>query len=63
MIATLCAILKNGVIFDIKNWSRVLSSAEKLPDIIDKLFSILSDRKVDYIAVVGIGAGQLKREV
>ena len=54
MIATLGEIVKNGVIFDMKNWSGDLSSAEKLPDTIERLFSILSDRKIDYIVVGGI---------
>lgn len=54
MIATLGEIVKNGVIFDMKNWGGDLSSAEKLPDIIERLFSILSDRKIDYIVVGGI---------
>jgi hypothetical protein len=52
MIITPGEIVKNGVIFDVKNWNRDLSGAQQLPDLVERLFSILDERKIDYILVV-----------
>lgn len=54
MIVSIGEIIKNGVIFDMKNWHDDLSNTEQLPDIVEQLFSILSERKIDYILVGGI---------
>lgn len=51
MIVAIGEIVKNGIIFDMKNWNRDLSSAEQLPDLVERLFSILDERKIDYILV------------
>jgi hypothetical protein len=54
MIVNIGEVIKNGVLFDMKNWSSDLSNAEQLPDIIENLFNLLSERKIHYILVGGI---------
>lgn len=54
MAVSIGEVIKNGVLFDMKNWSVDLSNVEQLPDIIERLFSILAERKIDYILVGGI---------
>jgi hypothetical protein len=54
MIVNIGEVIKNGVLFDMKNWHDNLSNAEQLPDIVKKLFTILSEREIDYILVGGI---------
>ena len=47
-------IIQNGVIFDIKNWNNKLPHMNQLPDAVEKLFTILSERNIDYILVGGV---------
>jgi len=54
MIASIGEIVRNGIIFDMKNWDKELSNPEQLPEIVDQLFSLLDERKIDYILVGGI---------
>jgi methyl-accepting chemotaxis protein len=54
MAVSMGEVIKNGVLFDMKNWAGNLSNAEQLADIIERLFSILAERKIDYILVGGI---------
>ena len=54
MIVSIGEIIKNGVIFDMKNWHDNLSNTEQLPDIVEQLSSILDERKIDYLLVRGI---------
>jgi hypothetical protein len=54
MAVSIGEVIKNGVLFDMKNWAGNLSNAEQLADIIERLFSILVERKIDYILVGGI---------
>ena len=54
MISSIGEIIKNGVIFDMKNWHNNLSNTEQMPDTVERLFSILSQRNIDYLLVGGI---------
>lgn len=54
MIVNIGEVIKNGVLFDMKNWSSDLSNAEQLPDIVENLFNLLSKREINYILVGGI---------
>lgn len=47
-------IIKNGVVFDMKNWGDNLSDSNNLPEIIDRLFTTLAERKIDYLLVGGV---------
>ncbi|MGB7415967.1 MAG: hypothetical protein WA902_17320 [Thermosynechococcaceae cyanobacterium] len=47
-------ILENGIVFDMKNWSSELFDSEALPALVDRLFSLLANRNVDYVLVGGI---------
>jgi len=47
-------IIKNGVVFDMKNWGADLSNADNLPQIIDSLFITLTERNINYLLVGGV---------
>jgi hypothetical protein len=47
-------ILRNGVLFDMKNWGNPSLNAENLPQAVDHLFLTLAQRKIDYVLVGGI---------
>ena len=54
MIQSISEIIKNGILFDMKNWQGNMSSTNELPDIIERLFTTLSERKIDYLLVGGV---------
>ncbi len=55
MTAIISEILKNGIQFDIKNWrDEGLNNTENLPETIEALFTLLSERKIEYLLVGGI---------
>jgi hypothetical protein len=47
-------IIQNGIIFDIKNWNKKVQSMNQLPDAVERIFTILSERSIDYILVGGV---------
>lgn len=47
-------IIKNGVVFDMKNWGSDLSNSDNLPEIVDRLFATLAERNIDYLLVGGV---------
>jgi hypothetical protein len=47
-------IIKNGVVFDMKNWGNDLSNSDNLPQIVDRLFTTLAERNIDYLLVGGL---------
>jgi hypothetical protein len=47
-------ILKNGVGFDMKNWSQGLPDGSDLPEAVDQVFHLLESRTIDYLLVGGI---------
>jgi len=47
-------IIKNGILFDMKNWQVNMSGANELPDVIERLFTTLSEREIDYLLVGGV---------
>ena len=47
-------IVKNGVLFDMKNWDNNLSNFNNLPEIVERLFTTLSERKIQYLLVGGV---------
>ncbi|XZN95970.1 MAG: hypothetical protein ACM65K_24445 [Microcoleus sp.] len=53
-IVAIGEIIKNGVVFDMKNWGTDLSNSDNLPEIIDRLFTTLAERNIDYLLVGGV---------
>jgi hypothetical protein len=47
-------IVRNGVLFDMKNWQSDMYEANRLPDVIERLFITLSEREIDYLLVGGV---------
>ncbi|HAG82176.1 MAG TPA: hypothetical protein DCL61_13675 [Cyanobacteria bacterium UBA12227] len=47
-------IIQNGVIFDMKNWNNEQPNINQLPDTVERLFTMLSSRSIDYILVGGV---------
>lgn len=54
MVNFIGEIVKNGVLFDMKNWQNEQSNINQLPETIERLFTTLSQRKIDYLLVGGI---------
>jgi hypothetical protein len=54
MTAAIGEIIQNGILFDMKNWGDELSNVGNLPTIIDRLFLMMEERKVDYLLVGGV---------
>jgi len=48
---TISEIVKNGIIFDIKNWGNDHSGAGDLSENIDLLFALFQEREIDYLLV------------
>jgi hypothetical protein len=47
-------IIRNGVLFDMKNWGDGSLNPENLPAVVDQLFTLLSERQVEYLLVDGV---------
>jgi hypothetical protein len=47
-------VVRNAVVFNFKNWSEVRVDSDSLLQSVDRLFTLLSERKVDYLLVGGI---------
>ncbi len=47
-------IIRNGVIFDPKNWQGGVVAADRLLEDVARLFTLLDERRLDYVLVGGI---------
>ena len=47
-------IVKNGIIFDMKNWGNDQSGIGGVSENIDRLFALLQQRDINYLLVGGI---------
>jgi hypothetical protein len=47
-------IVRNGVVFDMKNWNRNVASEDSLPQVVDRLFDLLDQRQISYLLVGGV---------
>lgn len=47
-------VIRNAVVFNIKNWSGGLMNSDSLTQSVQDLFAILEERKIDYVLVGGI---------
>ncbi|WP_199249742.1 hypothetical protein [[Phormidium] sp. ETS-05] len=54
MTAPIGEIIRAGVIFDIKNWENSPPNADNLPEVIERLFTILSARNINHLLVGGV---------
>jgi hypothetical protein len=54
MVAAIGEIVRNGVMFDMKNWEEKTFNPESLPDVVTRLFTIFEERETDYLLVGGI---------
>jgi hypothetical protein len=54
MTMAIADIVRNGILFDIKNWEVAMPEIDRLPEAIERLFTILDQRQIDYVLVGGI---------
>ena len=47
-------IIKNGIVFDLKNWSSKMPPSDDLARNVENLFQLLNERQIDYLLVGGI---------
>jgi hypothetical protein len=47
-------IVRNGVVFDMKNWGDTVASGDNLPQLVDRLFDLLDERQISYLLVGGV---------
>ncbi|PZV13369.1 MAG: hypothetical protein DCF21_14245 [Leptolyngbya sp.] len=47
-------IVRNGVVFDMKNWNGDIANGDSLPQVIDRLFDLLDQRQISYLLVGGV---------
>ncbi len=51
---TIGEIIHNGLVFDFKNWDRSSMNEDDLRTTVARLFSLLDERRVDYVLVGGV---------
>lgn len=47
-------IVRNGVVFDMKNWDGSVANGDSLPQVVDRLFDLLDERQISYLLVGGV---------
>lgn len=54
MTVAISEIVRNGILFDLKNWHQPMSNLDNFDQIIDNLFNTLSERNINYLLVGGV---------
>jgi hypothetical protein len=54
MVAAISEIVKNGILFDLKNWQKGMSNTDQFVQFIENIFDTLTDRNIDYLLVGGV---------
>lgn len=54
MTTAIGEIIRNGVLFDMKNWSQSMENPNSLPEVVDQLFATFAERQIDYLLVGGV---------
>ena len=54
MVAAISEIVKNGILFDLKNWEKGMSNTDQFVQFIENVFDTLTDRNIDYLLVGGV---------
>lgn len=47
-------IIRNGIVFDFKNWGGEIMTEDDLRMVVERLFSLLDERQIDYVLVGGV---------
>lgn len=47
-------IIRNGIVFDFKNWHQESMNGDDLKSTVAHMFSLLDKRQVDYVLVGGV---------
>ncbi|NCJ07353.1 hypothetical protein GS597_12710 [Synechococcales cyanobacterium C] len=51
MTMAIADIVRNGILFDVKNWDVAMPDVDRLPESIERLFKMLDQREIEYILV------------
>lgn len=54
MTAAIGEIIRNGVLYDVKNWSGVVSEGYNFFQAVERLFDTLTEREICYVLVGGV---------
>ncbi|NJP11517.1 MAG: hypothetical protein HC866_20275 [Leptolyngbyaceae cyanobacterium RU_5_1] len=54
MSAAIAEIVCNAILFDLKNWGSTMPDVDRLPETVEQLFTLLTERKINYLLVGGI---------
>ncbi len=54
MTPAIADILRNGAVFDMKNWGDQTSDPDSLMGTVDRLFALFRDRQINYLLVGGV---------
>jgi hypothetical protein len=49
MVGMIGEIVRNGVMFDMKNWEGGEFNPETLPEVVERLFGLFEGRQIDYL--------------
>ncbi len=54
MVAAIREIVRNGILFDVKNWNNKMNNSDDFVQSIDRLFNALEERNINYVLVGGV---------
>jgi hypothetical protein len=54
MVAAIGEIVKNGILFDLKNWGKGMPNTDQFVQFIENVFDTLTERNIDYLLVGGV---------
>lgn len=54
MTAAIGEIISNGILFDVKNWSKAMPERDAFFQTVELLFNTLADRNINYLLVGGV---------
>jgi hypothetical protein len=54
MVVAIGEIVKNGIVFDLKNWTKKMSNTDNFIEFIENVFDTLKDRNINYLLVGGV---------
>ena len=54
MNAAIGDVIRNGILFDMKNWDSEPPDVDRLPEAVEQLFDIFEQRRIGYLLVGGI---------
>ncbi|MEM9214505.1 MAG: hypothetical protein AAGD25_09180 [Cyanobacteria bacterium P01_F01_bin.150] len=54
MTAAIGEIIRNGIVFDVKNWTKSTSPEQDFLQTADAIFDVLKQRDINYLLVGGV---------